>query len=203
MVLVAWAGLHGTSAYNQDTIIFSNADRLVASIILIDDSTVTFKKYRNLDGPVYKKRLTDVSKIRYKNGDVETYNGQAVVANAEYEAIASTDPTSLTKRGNRVYVEIPDESSRAGEKYFINALNEWGYWTIVTDPREAHFVIVFNIDKKAMLDKSAIVILKTRDGKEFMRSRSFRSSTSAFDGYNAFRAVAQKVVRKYFEVEFK
>ena len=63
--------------------------------------------------------------------------------------------------------------------------------------------IVFNIDKKAMLDKSANVIFKTREEKEFKKSDSYRASTTAFNGYNAFRAVANKIVEKYFKKEFK
>ena len=54
-----------------------------------------------------------------------------------------------------------------------------------------------------MLDKSAWVVLKTREGKEFKKSKSYRSSTNVFNGYNAFRAVVEKVMEKYFLKEFK
>ena len=100
-------------------------------------------------------------------------------------------------------IEILDEASRAGERYFIEALKEWGYWNIVNNKNEAHFIIVFNIDKKAMLDKSANVTFITREEKEFKKSNSYRASTTAFNGYNAFRAVANKIVGKYFKKEFK
>jgi len=63
----------------------------------------------------------------------------------------------------------------------------------------AHFIIEFNIDKKAMLDKAVYIIFKTRDGNSFKESKHYRESTSAFNGYNAFRGAAQKLVKKYLK----
>jgi len=102
-----------------------------------------------------------------------------------------------------VFIEIPDEASRAGERYFVESLKDWGYWHVVSDENEAHFIIEFNIDKKAMLDKASWLVFKTREKKEFKKSETYRGSTSAFNGYNAFKAVAQKVVEKYLKKEFK
>lgn len=186
----------------QDTLFFRNNDRLVVTVLEVNDSVVSYKRQSNPDGPLYRKDLSELNRIRYKNGDTETFD-HLHLGMVPVVIDPGSDPKSLITRGSRVFVEIPDDASRAGERYFVESLREWGYWTIVPDTSQANFIIVFNIDKKAMLDKSAFVILKTRGGQEIMRSKNFRSSTSAFNGYNAFRAIANKVVEKYFRPTFQ
>src|SRR5690554_3490284 len=131
------------------------------------------------------------------------YSQETVTMDDELLKVSRENPIELTKKGNKVFVEIPDEASLSGERYFLDALEEWGYWEIVSEKSEAHFIIVFSIDKKAMLDKTASVVFKTLEDKEFKKSKPYRASTNAFNGYNAFRAAAIKIVDKYFKKEFK
>lgn len=114
-------------------------------------------------------------------------------------AFAGFGQTELFKKGNKVFVEIPNEASRAGELYFLNSLKDWKQWEVVTDEGSADFTIEFNIAKKAMLDKAAWVVIKDKEGKELKKSKTYKSQTTAFNGYNAFKAAAEKVFEKYFQ----
>lgn len=191
-----------SSGHAQDTIITNANDRISSKILEVTTSEIKYKKMDNLEGPLFSIFKSDVAKIIYANGTSDVFNQNTVVLDDGLLKTSREDPSSLTIRGNKVFVEIPDEASRAGEKYFLDALTEWGYWNIVTDKHQAHFIIVFDIDKKAMMDKSASVTLKTREGRVFKQSRSYTSSTTVFVGYNAFYAVAKKVVERYFKNEF-
>ncbi|MDR0231812.1 MAG: hypothetical protein LBI82_06805, partial [Dysgonamonadaceae bacterium] len=51
----------------------------------------------------------------------------------------------LLKKGNKVFIEANEATKGYSEKFFIPAMKEWGYWTIVDNIDEAHFIIVFNI----------------------------------------------------------
>lgn len=188
---------------SQDTITMNTNENISSKVIEITMTEVKYKKFDNLNGPTFSILKSEVIMIKYENGTKDLFNKSKVAIHNEILKISQENPNELAKKGNRVFVEIPDEASRAGEKYFIEALKEWGYWNIVNDKNEAHFIIVFNIDKKVMLDKSANVTFKTREEKEFRKSDSYRASTTAFNGYNAFRAVANKIVEKYFKKEFK
>ena len=79
------------------------------------------------------------------------YSQETVTMDDELLKVSRENPIELTKKGNKVFVVIPDEASLSGERYFLDALEEWGYWEIVSEKSEAHFIIVFSIDKKAML----------------------------------------------------
>ncbi len=189
--------------YSQDSIVLATNEIIISKVIEVSTLEIKYKRLDNLNGPIYSVLKSEVLKIRYENGTFDVFNKNIVTLDEQLLRTSITNPNVLTKKGNKVFIEIPDAASRAGERYFIDALNEWGYWKIVTNKNEAHFIIVFNIDKKAMLDKSACVTFKTRDEKEFKKSESYISSTTAFNGYNAFRAVANKVVEKYLKKEFR
>lgn len=191
------------TAFSQDVITQKSGEDIQAKILEVNQTDVKYKKFDNQNGPTFTLLKSEVIMIKYENGTNDYFNKNLVALDNEMLKISRENPILLTKKGNKVFVEILDEASRAGEQYFIEALKEWGYWNIVNNKNEAHFIIVFNIDKKAMLDKSANVIFKTREEKEFKKSDSYRASTSAFNGYNAFRAVANKIVEKYFRKEFK
>lgn len=192
-----------TLGYSQDIITKTTSEKIQAKVIEVTASEIKYKKFDNPNGPNYSMGKSEIAKIRYENGTEDVFDNGAVMLDENILKISRENPIELTKRGNKVFIEIPDEPSRAGEKYFLEALTEWGYWNIVTDVNQAHFILIFNIDKKAFLDKSACVTFKTREGKEFKKSDYYRSSTNAFHGYNAFKAVAQKIVEKYLMKEFK
>jgi len=189
--------------YTQDTITISTNEKISSKTLEITTTEVKYKKFDNLNGPTFSILKSDVIMIKYENGTTDFFNKNLVALNNEILKISRENPLALTEKGNKVFIEIPDEASRAGERYFVNALKEWGYWKVVENINEAHFIIVFNIDKKAMLDKTANVTFKTREEKQFKKSDTYRASTNAFNGYNAFKAVANKIVEKYLKKEFK
>ncbi len=121
---------------------------------------------------------------------------------SQNRTVSKEEFTEIIKKGNRVYIEIPDDVSRAGEKYFDTYLTEWGYWKIVSNRDEANFIIVFNITNKGMGDKKVSATFLTKDGIEFLKSKNYKVSTTAFNGYNAYWAAAKKIVKKYFRKYF-
>ncbi len=196
-------------AVAQDTLTLVNGSRIVGLVNEVLPNEIKYKRYDNPEGPLYTVVKDEVIRIIYSNGTLDEFAKQPIqqqqkadIASPSIRPPENRSFKEITARGNSVYVEIPDPSSRAGERYFVEALQEWGYWKVVSNLEEADLIIVFNIDKEIMLDKSAFVVIKDRDDKKLCASRSYRSSTSAFNGYNAFRSVAMKVVRKYFEEDF-
>jgi hypothetical protein len=141
-------------------------------------------------------------KIQNQNERIDTLNVNAVIKEEKPIKASGGNPNELFKRGSNVFIEIPDVESRVGEKYFVKALEEWGYWNVVKNKYDADFIIVFNIDEKIMGDRSACVTIKTKEEKEIKKSKFYRSSTTIFNGYDADKGVANKIVEMYLMAEF-
>ncbi len=55
--------------FGQDNIILKSGDEISSKVIEIDKETVKYKKYSNLNGPIYSIDKAEVFMIKYENGE--------------------------------------------------------------------------------------------------------------------------------------
>lgn len=63
--------------FAQDVIVKKNAEEIEARVIRIGETSITYKKYTNLDGPEYVIPKKDVFMIKYENGTKEVFTSEA------------------------------------------------------------------------------------------------------------------------------
>ena len=59
--------------FAQDNIILKNGEDINTKIIEINESNVKYKKYNNLDGPLYTTSKDEIFYIKYSNGEKEMF----------------------------------------------------------------------------------------------------------------------------------
>lgn len=65
-----------TFTFAQDVIVKRNAEEIQARVVRIDETSVTYKKYSNLDGPEYVVSKSDLFYIRYEDGTKEVFTSE-------------------------------------------------------------------------------------------------------------------------------
>ena len=73
-VLFAFLLLSAYSAFAQDIITKKDGTDIQAKILEVTTSEVKYKKYSNLEGPVYTMLKSDILIVRYENGENEVFN---------------------------------------------------------------------------------------------------------------------------------
>lgn len=73
--------------YAQDVIVTKDGSTVLAKVLKITKTEVTYKKHSNLQGPDYTMSVSDIVSINYENGTKETFN--PVVSQTEVQS--STD----------------------------------------------------------------------------------------------------------------
>jgi len=58
----------------QDVIVKNDGSTIICKVIEVGTSEVKYKKYSNLDGPLYSILLTDVQNINFENGEREKFS---------------------------------------------------------------------------------------------------------------------------------
>ncbi|WP_329804649.1 hypothetical protein [Flavobacterium facile] len=66
------------SALCQDTIYKIDGESIEAKIDIIDQETIKYKVYKNLNGPFYIIKKSDVASIKFENGTVENYKQSTI-----------------------------------------------------------------------------------------------------------------------------
>ena len=77
MVLVLFALCFTKKSNAQDVIFKTDNTTIQCKVVKISNAEIEYKKWSNLDGPMYVIQLSDVSNIKYQNGDVDEFNQQS------------------------------------------------------------------------------------------------------------------------------
>ena len=62
------------TGFAQDNIILRDGNEIGAKIIEINVDNIKYKKYTNLDGPTYTKKINDIFMIKYENGEKDVFD---------------------------------------------------------------------------------------------------------------------------------
>ena len=146
----------------QDIILPKQGDPISAYNLEISNNYYFYTLDENAESPVLRIAKDSVLMIRKADGSV--LSGDKTVSskktNTNYPIIKDEDiHGSLIAEGNKVFIptnsDLPYE--RAGQERLKEQVEEWGYWTVVNDLEQAHFVLQF-VTSTQGLDASFMII---------------------------------------------
>src|SRR5690349_11728575 len=73
MLIFIYVFSSGSSLHSQDTLALKSGEREPVIVHEITLTEVSYKKYLNLEGPLYTIPKTNVEYVRYQNGDREFF----------------------------------------------------------------------------------------------------------------------------------
>lgn len=106
--------------YAQDVIVTKDGSTVLAKVLKITKTEVTYKKHSNLQGPDYTMSVSDIVSINYENGTKETFN--PVVSQTEVQS--STDIFTTVVKINdlellRSYKNVSDMQGKIKKRRMI------------------------------------------------------------------------------------
>ena len=87
----------------QDVIFLGANDSIVAKVVLVGSSEITYKKWSNLEGPDYSLSINQIVAIRYANGTYDFFNTKNT--NLSQETSPSANRMQLIRSGNTYYYD--------------------------------------------------------------------------------------------------
>lgn len=152
--------------YAQDIILEVSCNSIEAKVLTVDEAKIQYKKFSNLDGPVYTKRIEKIARITYQNGDVDVFSegsdNKKEVVKVEKTTMIQQNPWGdaslpildyenykgfLLEKGNVVYIPDPYEPYEVEAiNYLRRRISEDGFWKLASSPEQAHFFIVYEVD---------------------------------------------------------
>ena len=82
------------SLYAQDIITFTDGKSVKAKVLEISQTEIKYKRFSNLDGPLYTINKNTVSQIQYQGGDIEEFSNEPVANNSTSNNNVTNDPNS-------------------------------------------------------------------------------------------------------------
>ena len=88
-------------AQAQDVIFRSSTDSIQAQVLTVGTTEVTYRKWNNLEGPIYSIPINEIAAIRYANGSYDFFSNKQ---DDSKQAKSSSSPSlMLTRVGNTYY----------------------------------------------------------------------------------------------------
>lgn len=109
LVVLALLAAIAFTAHAQDNIVMKNGDEIKAKVVEITVGEIKYKKFDNLDGPIYTSPKTDVVFVKYANGSKEVFAISDTVVKSVVMLPPKADLTMLNKG-----IADADEHFRAG-----------------------------------------------------------------------------------------
>lgn len=82
----------------QDVIFFGANDSIIAKVVSVGTSEITYQKWSNLEGPIYSLSINQIAAIRYANGTYDFFN------NKTSPVVANTNTTTSVIRSGNTYM---------------------------------------------------------------------------------------------------
>lgn len=88
----------------QDIIVKNDGSTILSKVVEVSSSELKYKKFSNLNGPIYSISLSDILSVNYENGEKELY-GKANENNSD--SLSSTSEKNLSlKVGTLIPIQI-------------------------------------------------------------------------------------------------
>ncbi len=113
----------------QDIIVLKNGDIISAKVREIDDSTITYHKFTNMNGPLYKININKVLSINYENGEKDMFNThlsdpsheEATSLNGEVPVAVSNDNLTIISKYSKLYTPFKNMKYKSKSAWTILA----------------------------------------------------------------------------------
>ena len=73
IIFLIFTSTFNANVFSQDIILKRNGESIEAEISVIEIDNIKYKKYNNLNGPIYIIAKSEVEKITFKNGTTEVF----------------------------------------------------------------------------------------------------------------------------------
>jgi hypothetical protein len=112
-----------TNCISQDIITKKNGEDIQAKVVEITTSDIKYRKFDNLDGPLFTMLKSDVLMIRYSNGSKDIFN------ETQSEAKQNTPPPS--DKQNQPSADLTMQGRQDARNYY-KGKNSGAGWTAAT-----------------------------------------------------------------------
>lgn len=122
-----------SSIFAQDVIVKKDRTTILSKVLEVNMSDIKYKKYSNLNGPVYTITKSDLQSINYENGEMDVFDESNCESTTAMDDVSATTQRLINKLGD------------ARNQELINLYNR-------------QYIPTDKIDKKNSIAKSCLII---------------------------------------------
>lgn len=140
--------------YAQDVIVLNDGSSIFSKVLEIDASQVKYRKYSNLDGPIYTMNITEILSIKYQNGEVEEFTDRSQqIKQQESISVNSSLTTTTINETNRLR---KNKLMKSGES--LQGIGDFILGTSLVTGLGFMFASIFTGENSQMITGAALML---------------------------------------------
>lgn len=116
------------NTFAQDIIVLKNGDIIKTKVLEIGSTEIKYKKYTNIEGPIYSKLISEILAINYENGTKDTFdnnqNENTIEINEKRAKVSPDNSQLIYKYSTDIYDIIPDSNVKARKQFIKFAVGK-------------------------------------------------------------------------------
>lgn len=172
-----------THAVAQDLIVPKQGNPITVYIADVSNAFIYYTINDNTNAPLLRISKDSVLMVRNADGTALDLDFPFIPTKptTNYPIIEEADiHGSLIAKGNRVYIPTDSKNvcERAGQECLKQEVQEWGYWIVVDELEQSHFVLQYALDSKGK--DYSILIIRSRKLYKTNPSADFNNGNIGF-----------------------
>lgn len=162
--------------FGQDSILKVNGEKISVKVLEIGTDNVKYRKFSNLDGPLYTIAKDELKEIIFENGDKEVFNNSATKAN----------DSKVTDSRKSVFIKTTaDSDMRPTQEVWKEEIEKCPQLRKVDTKEESDLIFEFRIKRALGEARVSVIVSKSSDNKILWESDKYRGTANAYNRMGA------------------
>lgn len=177
------------SARAQDVIIKRNGDEIQAKISKVSENEIEYRKWTNLEGPLYTLKTSEIFMIKYKNGEKDVFD------------ISSNVESTTGKTAGNEYIKTSPSSNNSA---LIDQYNKKVIYDKKGKSKSTWGLYVVNVSQTSILNDGNIEVSFFRGGKSILSCftivlKNLTDKTMLIDLGNSFKLFSDGTFSTFYD----
>lgn len=154
----------------QDLLRKTNGDEIKVKVLEITTESVKYKKYTNIDGPLYTLSKKEIQEIVFENGDKEIFNKKRVTNDARKAVFIKLTEDSEVEPTQEVWKEEIEKCSKL---------------RLVDNIEEADLIFKFRIRRAMGEARVSVMVFSSQNENIIWESKKYRGTANVYNKMGA------------------
>ncbi len=154
----------------QDLLRKTNGDEVKVKVLEITSENIKYKKFSNIEGPLYTISKTELQEIIFENGDKETFNKRKVSSDGR----------------KAVFIKLTEDSQVEPEQeVWKEEIEKYSKLRLVENIEDADLIFKFRIRRAMGEARVSVLVFNSGSDKYLWESKKYRGTANVYNRMGA------------------
>jgi len=171
----------------QDSILKVNGEKISAKVLEVGTDNVKYRKFSNMDGPLYTIAKDEIKEIIFENGDKESFSN----------SLTKTNDSQIKDSRKSVFIKTTaDSDMRPTQEVWKEEIEKCSQLRKANSIEESDLIFEFRIKRALGEARVSVIVYESSDNKKLWESDKYRGTANVYNRMGASLEGIRKCISK-------